>query len=77
MKDFEIDLLEGWKHPHAQYYKSWDLASRLAGFATGLHRSQKYEVRTDRAFSEQKFYLNNKVRGFNNVDRALRRHKAC
>ena len=35
MKDFEIDLLEGWKHPHAQYYKSWDLASKLAGFATG------------------------------------------
>ena len=30
-----IELLEGWKHPHAEYYKSWDLASKLAGLATG------------------------------------------
>lgn len=30
-----IELLEGWKHPRAEYYKSWDLASKLAGLATG------------------------------------------
>ncbi len=30
-----IELLQGWKHPHGEYYKSWDLASKLAGLATG------------------------------------------
>ena len=30
-----IELLAGWKHPQSQYYRSWNLASELAGLSTG------------------------------------------
>ncbi len=44
----KIELIEGWQHPLGRRYRSWDLASLSAAFATG---------RNGRYIKFEKFYL--------------------